>query len=488
MSGSSLSFGFRMEDMAKVMPSKLKTAFDMLKNSEDVSYWFDLVRQCRHPSMLWDIDFILPRDPVNLVNEYIQKSEKLLYDSDTSLQLKEPYTADIYQEVTFHTIRAYLRAEEGDFDASLKIWDNLTSWLEKLSLVRKSNLLFHLFKCYLCTNRFQKSYNYFCQHWYLIKYCSMSDRFNEGIWDNMSIMYMIMSFFIEHTDEYKLFLSTQDDIVFENLHKHKKVGLIYSLSYDHSWIVSQLSLDYYNKAREYFSTLPEYKTLDTTPRNTKFFMPQRNLFHENKYQGWQKHYYEKLLSEGDKEGVHIDCLNNYFYSFYHFSKDYKYEESIESELFEFLRKHQSSESSVLYSGCGLCFSQNKFKCAVQYVDISEQMVYEGQQKDIEITQMSIDTFLSRTSLFFDLLFSCGVLEHLSKYQIGIVLEKSAAVVSSICCYIETIENKFEMDILQFFMHRTVKPIDWWKEKFEQYFECDYLEKEKGFFVYGTCRK
>jgi len=488
MTGTLTAGGYVLEDPKKIILNRLNDFFEELQTSKNATPWFDIIRQCRHPAFLWEIDFIEPKEPMNIVNEYIRKSEQILYGSNANVYINPEYTADKYQEVCFHTIRAYLRAEEYNFDASLKILNQIIEWSEDLSLVRRSNLIMHLFKACLCTKDFEMSYKYFKDHWYLTKYSSEAERFNEGIWDNMMIMYMIMCFFIEYTDEYQLFLSTHGDIELENLHKHKKISIMYLLKNDHSWIVSQLSLPFYNHARELMPTLPEYFIQKNTPRNKETIIPARKNALIKAYPGWQGTYFEKLCEEIATDGARPEQIDNYLYSFLHFCKNYENDHQNEDALFEFLRAKQLAENNIVYAGCGLAHIYSRFDGETTCVDVAEQMVYECEKQDIKVNLMSIEKFMANTDISFDLFFSSGLLEHLSEYSIDMLLSACRRKTKNVCLFVEIREEHVDIPIIgNIFLHRTNKPADWWKKKFNQSFDCEYEDCHEGLFVYGKSR-
>lgn len=494
MSSSQGAGGYVLEDQRKLIAKKLPELYNDLQTSKNATAWFDVMRQCRHPAFLWEIDFIKPHEQLASVNDHVRKSEILLYGSKTGMQLAQGYRTESYQEVCFHTIRAYLRAEEGDFDASMEIFNSLDEWLEdpdvNLVCIRRSNLIMHLFKAHMCMRDFDKSYMYFKKHWFLLKYAGPKSRINDGLWDNMMIMYMLMCFFIEYTDEFKIYLSTQQDLELDNLHKHKKVGLMHLLSNDHSWVVSQFSLPFYNKARSLLPTLPEYEIKDFTPRNKETVIPERKNSLGKVYPGWQGQFFERLCEEVSTDGGSIETFDNLLYSFAHFGKDYTRDHKMEQKLFDLLEaNHGPSWSETIYAGCGLAKLYGKFKGKVTCVDVAEQMIYEGEQRGIPIVHSSIEKFMSTDSdTRYDLFFASGLLEHLGEFSIDRLLKECVSKVGVIYLYIETVERELDLHVIGAMqLHRTLKPREWWEQKILPHFACTFMDTEGGFFVFGTTK-
>ncbi|KKM97173.1 hypothetical protein LCGC14_1170770 [marine sediment metagenome] len=237
----------------------VQRTFSSLPNQKDVSGWMDLVRTCRHPKYLWLIDYIEKTDTLIEIEKLIRQSEDILYDSKTSICLKEPYKADVNQEVCFHTIRTYLRYEDGDFDTAEYIWEKLLSDLyDDITPIRQINLLFHCFIFYMFTKQFNKAYECFEKHWIILKHSSSIDRFSEGMWDNFSIMHIVLWFFIDYVEDFVYFFAAKNNLDTFDIIRHKKVSFINFMKADISWIVSLATPALYNYGLTIMSNLPEY--------------------------------------------------------------------------------------------------------------------------------------------------------------------------------------------------------------------------------------
>ena len=147
---------------ASQLPQILRVELDKITTPCDVTPWMDLIRTSRHPQVTWVVDYIEPRTELLEINKIIEQSEEIIYGDLRTLSMKEGYSADISQEVTFHTIRAHLRAEKGEIEQSIEIFTEILSkYYDYLPVIRQSNLLMHCSLAYLCTGDFDKSYECF---------------------------------------------------------------------------------------------------------------------------------------------------------------------------------------------------------------------------------------------------------------------------------------------------------------------------------------
>lgn len=186
----------------KHLISIAKNMFPYLTNIKIIDEWIYFVRQCRHPSNLWETDYLIPSNILVQCNELIDQSDNILFEQKDSTKLKEQYECSFKSFCFINIIRAYRRAESDDFESSLKIWDELyEEYLLEFTVLRQTNLLLHLFVVYLCSNQLEKAMDCLRKQWFLLRNQKESDRYGMGIWDNNIVANIILFYFsIYNTD------------------------------------------------------------------------------------------------------------------------------------------------------------------------------------------------------------------------------------------------------------------------------------------------
>ncbi len=401
-----------------------------LDQQEDVTMWMDLARTSRHPQHLWSIDYIESLPELETINEAIRKSEVILYGDNRSLKLREKYSADIFQEIAFHTIRAHLRSEEGHPEISVEIFEELIEdWLDEIPLIRKSNLLMHACLCFLCCQKWQQSYDCLQKHWGLLKYASTDDRENLGIWDNEVIIRMIYWFFMKHVPDFRTFYASKTGVIASSdLWKHKKMGLLWALSYDDSWVVSFCSLPLYEHARSLMPDLPAYEKKPTTVRNsilgfgdsTKII--SESLSEQDRYLDLFKRIMEQAVYERDE-----DKANDALFSYLSFRPDRIQYENTLTRLIQFVDECGGADplhaGSVLDVASGLSVvdiikrKDMKLTSSYLHVDISERICRLLEKEGRTVRHSSMQGFLSKTKDYFDLCIASSCLHYLLECQI-----------------------------------------------------------------------
>ena len=56
----------------------LRKAFNDLTTTKDCTVWMDIIRTCRQPQVMWEVDYIEPRPEMDEVIDLIRKSENCL--------------------------------------------------------------------------------------------------------------------------------------------------------------------------------------------------------------------------------------------------------------------------------------------------------------------------------------------------------------------------------------------------------------------------
>ena len=246
-------------ELQESMPQLVIEEFERIKKPIDVTCWMDLIRTVRHPGIFWVTDYIQPRQILLEMNDVIRDSEIYLYGDRQSMTLKDGYSADISQEVAFHTIRAQLRSEEGEISLSVDMFRKLyEKWYPKISVIRQSNLIVHWFRVSLCCKMFEEACECISRHEELIYTQDEKDRTELGLTDNQSIMNLAIWYFMKYSKELVLFIAKKNNLNPKNIWNHKKTSLIDLLDTDNSWIVSFCSRSFYEHARIVYQDLPPW--------------------------------------------------------------------------------------------------------------------------------------------------------------------------------------------------------------------------------------
>ena len=425
-------YGKRSYIATQTISKLVRAQLDTLKQQEDVTMWMDLVRTARHPQHLWSIDYIEPLPELKSVNDAIRESELILYGDKRSLNLLDGYKTDIFQEISFHTIRAHLRAEEGHPELSVEIFEELIEdWFDNLPLIRKSNLLMHACLCFLCCQEWTKSYDCLQKHWGLLKYASPEDRDNLGIWDNEIIIREIYWFFMKHVADFRNFYASKAGITASSdLWKHKKTGLLWALSYDDTWVVGFCSLALYNHARTLMPDLPAYKVKPVTVRNR--IMGYTEAEGDLNIVSEQNQYLNVFTKEAGLPPYEIDELkiNDALFSYLSFSPDKTRYDNAWLRLIQFIDEQGGSDplylGSVADMGSGMSATDmnregrtltSDYLC----VDVSERICRMLREEGVKVVHDLMQNFMSKTEDHFDLCIASLSLHYLLPCNIDTLL-------------------------------------------------------------------
>ncbi len=463
----------------------------------DATSWMDIIRTLRQPQHLWKIDYIEAGPRLSDINRIIVQSETLLYGDKKNLRLKPGYSADIYQEIGFHTIRAHLRAEEGDISAATGIFKELlANWYDELIPIRQTNLLMHGCLAALCCMEFEDSYTYFQKHWTLLKYSEENDRVGLGIWDNHVILQLIYWFFIKHVVDFKDFYAIKSKLRYTSeLHCHKKIPVLNFLDYDHSLVVSFCALPFYNHARKLMPTLPEHETKRSTPINSaRPIISEPGSGHINQPVGKEKYYYDQFNLETKQMSYVIDqdLADNFLYSYYSFQNNYVQDGDRKEKLLCFANSHITVTDcdSVFEAGCGKI--PLKFNHTVRHtcVDISEVIYGKLKDKKIPCIQQSIVNFLHDTSNTFDLCFTCDILQTLTLTKLKMFLSLCQKKCKYIVALINTDKDvRTEIinqphNITEVNVNKTLLTHDKWIALLSAYFTIKHNIDQSWLYVFG----
>lgn len=467
-----------------------------ITNPCDVTVWMDLARTARQPQLFWEIDYIEPREILIDINKSIKRGESYIYSADNSIELKSGYTADINQQSAFNTIRAHLRADEGNFDAAICIYQSmLDSIYDDLLPIRQSNLLFHSCLAFLCTNKYSDSFKCFTDHWTLLKYMTPTDRDSLGIWDNQIILQMIYWHFLKHDESFRTYYCTQKNLQTYQIWNHKKIPLLFFMEYDNSWVVSFCGLSFYNQART-FMQLPEYEIKRSTPHNLHRSFCDDTMWQKRTGEqpvGWEKYYFEQY-----NQAINDHCISdddrsrNLLYSYYQFQNNDIEDGENKTKLMRFLMKNYNIDqfSSILEAGCGI----SAIKTSKKYVgvDISEYVVHLLNRDGMNAVNMSINVYLEVNKCLFDLCFASDLLHTMDKKSLFVFLDLCSKRCQYLCVSVDTVEDK-RSDILSdnlvehyVEIHRIIANKEEWISYLQPYFNVEQSD-ECGSFLMFICK-
>lgn len=472
---------FKLEYTANQLPSLLRLQLETIRVPCDATAFMDLCRESRQPQLLWMVDYIEARPLMSEVADVIRQAEKILYGDTKSMKLLTGYTANIYQEIAFHTIRMHLRAEEGDIQGALGILNTMVGdWFDRIPVIRQSNLLVHACFVYMCCKEFAASFECYEQHWLLLKHSSASDRVELGIWDNHVLLQMGYWFFIKHNKDFADFYAIQTKVADPaTIWMHKKIPLLNFLDYDHSWLVAFCSLPFYRHACSLMPSLPIYEKKPSTPVNHLYYLDEgQQQFQEatSELVGWEKYYFEQFNHENRSDHLNnVDLSDSALYSYLHFHTDYDKDKRDQAELLNFLEGnyHSSLYTSVLDAGCGphpVSFPNKSYVG----VDVAEHICNLLKEQHIDNVHMSAPLFLLNTQSHFDLCFANDLLAHLSEQRLEIFLENCAKKCDVLVAGID-LESDNRKNILvrsdnpTIELHLSLHSADEWIQKIKKHF-------------------
>jgi len=499
---STSKYTVKVEDLLAITR---KSFNEFLKtDSGDVTSWLDLLRTCRQPQILWDVDYIEPKEGMDDINEYIRQTEKILYEGN-SVTLRPQFSAHLDQQSAFCTIRAHLKAETSPEAAKEIFSDMLDTFYSDLSVIRKSNLLYHSCLAFLCCGDFSESYECFERHWALLKYASPSDRIKEGIMDNHVILQMAYWFFVKHVDDFRDFYSVKSKADMESIWNHKKISLLYFMEYDCAWMTSCCGLSFYQHARASYPLLPKYERKRSTPSNEyRRWHPDDVAVYapEISSVGQEKYYFEQYNREVDmtRKFPNPDKADDYLYSYYHYQNDYVKDTNHKAQLVDYIQEFvdvwgdDTEISSVVELGCGVEMPSGLSSKEYLGVDISEKVcsvLMDQNNLNCECVHSPADKFMISTDKSFDLCFAYDLLNHMKPHRLKLLLKACAEKCKYLAAKIDT-RDDFRSDILskklridRINLHCTVRTHEEWVEILEDYFEVEH--SSDGPWLYVFCR-
>ncbi len=478
-----------IDDMLELVEREI----DNIRTPCNVTAWMDLIRTTRQPQILWEIDYITPRKTLLKINDLIRESEIILYGSKNGLQLNDGYTADIYQEIAFHTIRTHLRSEENDFDTAIQMMQQLyDEWYDRISDIRKSNLLVHACLIFLCNKMFDESLRGFNQHWALLKYMNAPERIKIGIWDNHIILQLAYWYFVKHVEDFRDFYSIFSDTPSDTLWNHKKIALMNFMEHDNSWIVSFCGLPFYNHARTLMRELPEWNKKRSTPTNFFRIFEEDNL---SRYSTSGANTEEEMYKERYNEQFryHVvpdpDAIDNALYSYYFFQVDYAKQDELKDRLLLFINKHISDYRSILDLGCGTAFIPDHKNLVNTRIDISDKVCYHLKNtKSVDVIQKCMSRFVKETKHTFDLCIACDSLPHLSRVRLNVLMQNLPS--KHFGALIDTRDN-WKDDILEktslshnVNLHKTVMTHEDWIAYLSKHYVINHMIEGPWLYVFG----
>ncbi len=385
----------------------LDSAHTMLPYLPQLKYignWINLVKVARHPGVLWNINYIEPSDVLVKLNELIVESEKIFFVSPDSTEIKDDFYAENEELAYFHIIRAYLRAEEGNIASSMKIWNQLYStWLFRQHPQRKSNLLAHLYKVFMCTKELDMAAHCINKLWTEISITEQVKRYEYGMWDNLTNIFLVQWVFSYYVDEIASNLTSE--LANFQILRHKRQEIAPLICKDTQWLVATCSRPFYDHARNLMPTLPSYDIAKMT---------QNELPTKSKNESQKELYknYKNALDCKDSIGIpefHRHAFNLFFEDREKFDNCYVWS--------DFWNKHGPDIESVLDIGCGLSkktYDIFKDKNLVA-LDLSDVVVDHWNAQDREIIQMPAHEYLPQ-SPDFDLCVFSDSLDYIFNYD------------------------------------------------------------------------
>ncbi len=442
-----------------------RVVFPHLHRIKNADHWFRIVRIARHPGTMWEIDFVRPSPQLKQLNEMIRQSEKIFCPDKDRAQVRQNIEANPDLEIIFHTMRAYLRADEGDFVSAMRIWMDIhDNWLSKVYFLRKSATLAQLYKIFLCTNQVDLAISCFDKHWALLASTKRSDRFIGGLWDNHTAITLLHWAFNAFVPEIKEAHIRNLGITEQQLEGHKRKGLMPFFSEDIQWLVHICGKEYYDHARTLMPSLPGYD--ESTFRCNELSEEVRTKT------TYQKTYLQAI---DNLENIEPIQLQQAAFDVFFDERNY-YDGS--TMLQPFLDTCEISYESVIDLGCGTSLSSFEVFKSKQLtsIDISQVAVDYWKDKKREVIHSSAEDFL-KTSDNFDLCY-CGDMLDCNKDSENLI--KLCAKKCQYLCVVVDLDDEviYTSDRVALDLSRYPRTKNQWIEIISQYFTI--LQQEDRF--------
>ncbi len=473
--------------------------FNHLKHMSSIDEWIEIVRESRHPDVLWNINYITPSPHMEKVNDLIRRSELILFEEENPLVLKSQYTASPRNMTILYTIMAYIKAEDGQIEESLAVWDYAYyNCLYNANTTRRTTLLTHLSTAYLCSNNFDKSLECFKKHWALLRSATEKMRYRCGIWDDMTCLNIVYYFFARHVPRFSAFWAKQLGIGEECLRPGKKFFI--SEFTDMQFIVQMCSKPYYDHAKLSMPELPDYDlSMFTTTEKQKEIHRQHipdelNMYEENYMKCVHS---QECLPAFEKESVVWDMWNSCHWDpprqpaardeddeyqedqiEWIIGEDVEYDMDKGSELLlKFIDSNNQTYDSALDLCCGTSrvMYDHFLHQKLTQVDISTYVYNYCKDQGRTIIKQPAEIFLDETEEHFDLCICCLSLSYLTS------LDAILLSISKKCKYFAASivhgAQIFPFSVGGIDLNKTTQRKEWWEKQVSKYFDIEKMEDE-----------
>jgi len=148
-----------------------------------------------------------------------------------------------------------VHAEEGNFEITQKIWDDLyQNWMPD-NIQNRGLLLSHLFTTKLCISEWDQALAHLKMLWGLVKSSSEIQRHESALWDSWMCCLLVLWFFAKNSKEFYVYFMKKNQMQ-SALYLFQRKSIILE-HLDNQFFVQLLSKPYYQKARENNPSLPE---------------------------------------------------------------------------------------------------------------------------------------------------------------------------------------------------------------------------------------
>ncbi len=471
--------------------------FNHLRHMSSIDEWIEIVRESRHPDVLWDINYITPSPHMEKINNLIRKSEGILFQkedplaTDGAVVLKDQYTALPKNMSILYTIMAYLKAEDGKLDESLAMWDYAyDNHLYNADITRKSTLLTHLTTAYLCSNNFDKSLECFKKHWALLRYSTEKIRYRCGIWDDLTCINIVYYFFARHVPRFSSFWAKHLGIGESSLRCGKKFFI--NEFTDLQFIVQMCSKPYYDYAKMSMPELPDYDpSMFTTTAKQKEIQAQDipdelNMYEENYMKCIHS---QQCLPAFEKESVVWDMWNSYHWDSSSDEHDMDKGSELLVKFFTNIDEVTDDEisgivapDSVLDLCCGTSgvIYDHFLHQRLTQVDISTYAYNYCKDQGRVIIKQPAEIYLDETEEQFDLCVCCLSLSYLTSLDAILlsISKKCKYFVASIVYGAQI----FPFSVGGIDLNKTTQRKEWWEKQLSKYFDIvEMKDEDKNIF-------
>lgn len=186
-----------------------------------------------------------------IVNQYVIDSEKKLYDSPESTNLKQQYQANIIYQLFFNLVRFHAHASFKEYNISKKIIQDLYENWTDIDNQYQYPIIYYKFVESISSGNFQDATNAMKRFYMLIKMTDDSIKHASGMWDDWVAMLTICWFVCTNSPSFEKHFMNELKITDTSFHIKRKRSIVRNLN--SNCLSDLLTIPYFILMKETYS-------------------------------------------------------------------------------------------------------------------------------------------------------------------------------------------------------------------------------------------